>query len=132
MMLTGPNLIAAILVGWSLLAAPPTRFQHCLPEGTKLTDVVSAIIARPGAGPAASKKITVEQKLLELKARCKKGKLVDASGREIRFYRLVGCWGNPPADYQEILARQTEEVEKLKKKYTVIEMTCNPDGTQPH
>jgi hypothetical protein len=132
MILVAHNLIASVLIGWSLLTAPPSRFQHCLPEGTKLTDVVSATIARPGAGPASAKKTTVEQKLLELKARCKKGKLVDASDREIRFYRLVGCWGNPPADYQEILARQTEEIEKLKKKYTVIEMTCNPDGTQPY
>jgi hypothetical protein len=36
--------------------------------------------------------------------------------------------GNPPADYQEILQRQREELEKLKKQYTVIEMTCNPEG----
>jgi hypothetical protein len=132
MMLPGSSLIVSFLIGSSLFTAAPSRFQRCLPEGTKLTGVVSATIANPGAGPASSKKTTVEQKLLELKARCKKGKLVDASGREILFYRLVGCWGNPPADYQEILARQQEEIEKLKKTHTVIEMTCNPEGTQLH
>jgi hypothetical protein len=74
----------------------------------------------------------VKEKLIAIKARCKKGKLVDASGREIRFYKLTGCWGNPPRDYQQILARQTEEIEKLRKRYTVIEMTCNPEGVQIH
>jgi len=74
------------------------------------------------------KKTTVEQRLIELDARCDKGKLVDAAGKEIYFYRLKGCWGNPPPDYQEILQRQNEELEKLRKRYTVIEMTCNPEG----
>jgi hypothetical protein len=74
------------------------------------------------------KKITVEQKLTAMKARCKNGKLVDAQGKEISFFRLEGCWGNPPADYQEILAQQQQQLDKLKQRYTVIEMTCNPDG----
>ncbi len=123
------NLVGAVLLGLSLLTSPEHSFQECLPEDTKLTDIVSATIARPGA---QSKKTTVEQKLIAIKARCKNGKLVEEDGKEIRFYRLTGCWGNPPADYLEILARQSEEIEKLKKRYTVIEMTCNPDGAQPH
>jgi hypothetical protein len=123
------KLLCAALLGLSLLTSPKHGFQQCLPEDTKLTDVVSASIVKPGA---RSKKINVEQTLIAIKAKCKKGKLVDASGKEIRFYRLTGCWGNPPADYQEILARQAEEIEKLKKQYTVIEMTCNPDGALLH
>ena len=121
------KLLCAALLGLSLLTSPKHGFQQCLPEDTKLTDVVSASIAKPGN---KSKKINVEQTLIAINARCKKGKLVDASGKQIRFYRLTGCWGNPPADYQEILARQAEEIEKLKKQYTVIEMTCNPDAAQ--
>lgn len=119
----------AALVGLTLLTSPQRSFQQCLPDDTKLTDVVSASIAKPGA---ESKKTNVEETLIAIKARCKKGKLVDASGKEIRFYRLTGCWGNSPADYQEILSRQTEEIEKLKKRYTVIEMSCNPDGALLH
>src|SRR6266436_9091116 len=132
MILVEPTLIVAVLL-FSCLVTPTLadRFQHCLPEGTELTDVVSATIATPGSG-LASKKTTVKEKLIAIKARCKKGKLVDASGREIRFYKLTGCWGNPPRDYQQILARQTEEIEKLRKRYTVIEVTCNPDGVQIH
>jgi hypothetical protein len=121
------KLLCAALLGLSLLTPPKHGFKQCLPEDTKLTDVVSASIVKPGA---TSQRINVEQTLIAIKAKCKKGKLVDASGKEIRFYRLTGCWGNPPADYQEILARQAEDIEKLKKQYTVIEMTCNPDGAQ--
>jgi hypothetical protein len=131
MILVEPTLIVAVLLGSCLVTPPSNRFQECLPNGTELTDVVSATITKPGA-ELATKKTTVEEKLIAIKARCKKGKLVDASGREIRFFRLQGCWGNPPADYQEILARQDEELKKLRKRYTVIEMTCNPDGVQIH
>lgn len=77
----------------------------------------------PG-GAAVTGNITIKEKLRQLKARCKRGKLVDGRGREIRFYRLVGCWGNPPDDYQEQLARQSQELQRLKKKYTIVEIPC--------
>ena len=119
-----------LLLSLSFSATKQDKLEACLPREIKLTDVVSAQRARPNAGGEAAKKITVKDKLVELKARCKRGKLVDGAGREIRFYHLTGCWGNPPADYQEILERQSTEIEKLKKRYTVIEMTCNPSGIQ--
>jgi hypothetical protein len=96
----------------------------CLERNITLSDVVSASIN-------GSSRVTVKDKLNVLKARCRKGKLVDVKGRQIRFYHLQGCWGNPPADYSEILDRQRNEIEKLKKRYTVIEMTCNPNGVLP-
>ena len=55
-------------------------------------------------------------------------KLLDSKLRQVRFYFVQGCWGNPPSDYLEILARQRKEIETLKQTYTVIEMTCNPSG----
>jgi hypothetical protein len=99
----------------------------CLQKDVQSTNVVSAPMKRPGR---AGRPVTVGDMLKQLKARCKRGKLLDANGKEIYFYRLTGCWGNPPADYQEILQRQSEELEKLKKHYHVIEMTCNPSGEQ--
>jgi hypothetical protein len=113
----------------SLLPAPLQRFQTCLPAGIAATDVVSAQLVKSSN---TVKKTTVEQKLIELKARCKSGRLVDATGKQIYFYRLEGCWGNPPPDYQEILERQDQELKKLRKRYRVIEMTCNPEGVQIH
>ena len=100
---------------------------QCLPENVKPTDVVSTRLAQSDGG-ALVEKITVEQKLTELKANCKDGKLVDGAGTEIHFYKLTGCWGNPPRNYQEILQRQEAELAILRKQYTVIEMTCNPSG----
>ncbi len=52
-------------------------------------------------------KVTVEQKLNELKATCNSdNKLVDGNGKQINFYPLTGCWGNPPFNYQDILRKQ--------------------------
>jgi hypothetical protein len=76
------------------------------------------------------KRVTVKERLTELKARCKKGSLVDGRGREIYFYRLTGCRGNPPDNYQEILERQRSEISRLRKRHMVIEMTCNSSGLQ--
>ncbi|OLE51479.1 MAG: hypothetical protein AUG51_23590 [Acidobacteria bacterium 13_1_20CM_3_53_8] len=117
-----------LLLSIAFTVSAQTRAQSCLPNGMKLTDIVSYRTIKPGARRQGA--ITVEQKLAELRARCKRGKLVDARGREIYFYRLQGCWGNPPSDYQEILQRQDQEIRRLKKRYTVIEMTCNPSGVQ--
>lgn len=114
-----------ILLVLSALLSPAGQFKKCLPEGTKLTDVVSSQTENSGK---ERKKNTVNDKLVGLKARCKEGKLTDNSGREIRFYRLVGCWGNPPADYEEILERQQKEISELKKQFTVIEIPCASSG----
>ncbi|SRR6266404_4799961 len=116
----------ALLFWFSLFT--PQGLEVCLPSGVKLTDTVSAQIIRSDASGNVIKRITVKEKLTALKARCKKGNLVDRRGRQIYFYRLTGCWGNPPANYMEILARQRNELRKLKKRYTVVEMSCNTSG----
>ncbi|MGI9107172.1 MAG: hypothetical protein ACR2G4_13095 [Pyrinomonadaceae bacterium] len=74
-------------------------------------------------GRDISQERTLKHRLIELKASCREDKLVDDKNREIRFFRLA-CWGNPPADYQEIQQRQTEELEKLKEQFTVIVIGC--------
>ena len=102
-----------------------------MPPDIKATDVVSAEPAVSSGGITTVKTITVGQKLIELRAHCRRGKLVDAKGKEIRFYRLTGCWGTPPPDYLKIMQHQADELKELKKKYTVIEMTCNPSGIPP-
>ncbi len=126
---------AALLVTIAMLPSAPSSpslasgakaIDSCLPSGIQPTDVVSSQ-ARPGKQSGVAT-VTVAQKLKQIKARCRKGKLVDASGREIRFYQMIGCWGNPPDDYQEQLARQDEELRRLRKRYRVIEMTCDSSG----
>jgi hypothetical protein len=91
---------------------------NCLPPGTGLTEVVSY-------GSNGQGNVTVQKKLTQIKARCRNRKLIDAKGREIRFHRPA-CWGNPPADYLEIQQRESEELLKLRKTYTVIVFGCNP------
>jgi hypothetical protein len=118
-------LLGTLLIGLKLPSRSPCA---CLPNDVKLMDVVSTEMRRSAKGPNEIKKITVEQKLKELNARCSRGKFVDSYGKRIYFYRVIGCWGNPPADYQEILKRQDTELENLRKRYHVVEMTCNPSG----
>lgn len=103
-----------------------STLAKCLPADTKLNDVVEASIAGNANG---QHKVTVESKLNELKATCNRdNKLIDGNGRQIVFYHLIGCWGNPPANYRQLLEKQREEINKLKQQFTVIEMTCNSSG----
>src|SRR5437588_11424237 len=103
--------------------AQRSRSLNCLPNNIKEDTVVS--VEQSGK---AARQITVKERLKQLKARCRGRKLVDQKGRQIYFYRLTGCWGNPPVDYQEILERQRKEISELKKRYRVIEIPCNPKG----
>lgn len=102
----------------------------CLPDGIDL-DTIVEVKTRVEAGKAITEKITVKDRLAVLKAKCHKGKLVDGTGKAIRFYRMQGCWGNPPADYLEILENQGRELAELKRDFTVVEITCNPEGILP-
>jgi hypothetical protein len=110
---------------------PKSSLAKCLPADVKLNDVVDATSTGYANGqPVGLQKVTVEQKLDELKATCNPdNKLVDGSGKQIIFYHLKGCWGNPPRNSQEILQEQRDEINRLKQQYTVIEMTCNPSGS---
>jgi hypothetical protein len=110
---------ACLILGW----VTNDKFKACLPEGIELTEIVQAD-PLPAAASPRKKPITLEQRLVQMKSRCRKGKLVDGAGREIRIVRLIGCWGNPPENYEEQLKKQSEELERLKKKYTVIEISC--------
>ena len=96
----------------------PAKNFNCLPKDVRADDVVSY-------GAKGKSGLTVEKKLIELNARCRRGKLSDAKGREIRFFR-VSCWGNPPEDYLEIRKRERDELAELNKHYTVIVFSCNP------
>ena len=104
---------------------PPAQQKYpCLPSPHRPSDIVSA--ERVGDPPQVHK-VTVEDKLAQLGARCNEGKLVDAEGKEIRFYRLH-CFGAPTSFAMEALRQERAELDALKDKYTVIEMTCSPSG----
>lgn len=101
------------------------RWEPCLPPDVSADEIVSL---PPAESRRAEGKVTVKSRLEELKARCRRGRLVAARNRPVRFYRLTGCWGNPPRDYLEIMERQRKELAELKRRYTVIEISCNPSG----
>jgi len=113
--------IAAAAVIVCAAAASPARAQSCLPPDIKPTEIVSTEAGKDGR---VIRNVTVKDRLVELKARCRKGKLTDARGKQIYFYRLIGCWGNPPADYQEQFEAQRVKLRQLQKRYTVIQIPC--------
>ena len=98
-------------------AARSKKFS-CLPKDVRADEVASYALK-------GKHNLTVENQLAQMKARCRRGKLVDAKGREVRFFR-PSCWGNPPPDYLEIRQRENAELAALKKRYTVIVFGCNP------
>ena len=117
------KIMCALLFGVGICARAQSGNFDCLPDGVKTSDVVS--VERRGPGQV-TKRVTVGDKLKQLQARCRRGRLYSSRGRQIYFYHLTGCWGRPPADYLDILQRQRDELRKLRRRYTVIEMTCNP------
>ena len=121
------RLLCALLIvaGASVAAQAKSRWQACLPADVDAAEVIGAESSSAG-GPA--KKITVTSKLNQIGARCRAKRLVDAKGKQIHFYRLTGCWGNPPENYQEILENQQQELARLRRRYRVIEISCNPTG----
>jgi hypothetical protein len=96
-----------------------------MPEGFELNEAVSG--STENTAQAKGEKLSIKRALQQMKARCRRGKLVDGAGKEIYFFRLIGCWGNPPEDYEDQLKRQAEKLVELKKKYRVIEIACNPN-----
>ena len=111
-------MLTVIAVGFGQTGTSSNSRFPCIQKGFSTEDIV-----RIGAN--GDRDLTVRKRLSQLNARCRGGKLVTPAGRQIRFYRTA-CWGNPPADYLEILDRQKKELAQLKKKYTVIEIACDP------
>ena len=103
----------------------------CLPSDIKLGTVVGFKTTTSNKGSQTTERITVGQTLKTLKAKCVCGELHDGKKKAIRFYQLHGCWGYPPPDYLEIMEQQRKDLESLKKKYAVVEITCNSGGQQP-
>ena len=114
-------LVVAAAVMTCAIASSRAEGQSCLPADIKPTEIVAPDSDHPGR---TTKRKTVRDRLKELQARCRKGKLTDSRGKEIYFVRLIGCWGNPPADYEEQIEQQHEKVRELQKKYTVIQIPC--------
>lgn len=122
-----------LVVGWLVLLCGISFAQKypCLPTPITESTVVRTITSNSRDGSMKVTKVTVRQTLRNMKARCRRGQLVDRNGRGIRFYTLQNCWGNPPENYQELIADQRREITALKRKYTVVEMTCNTGGMPP-
>jgi hypothetical protein len=109
------SITAISLSSCSRKATKPAQAFACLPNEIKADYTVSY----------RERNVTVEEKLIELKAYCEDGKLFDGAKKEIRFYRIA-CFGNPPYNYHEIRQREREEIARLRQSFTVIVMECNP------
>ena len=114
-------------VAWQTRAEPACR---CLPADIKQDSLIE-VITRTTSHGLVKDNVTVRDVLKKLRARCRKGKLIDGKGKPVRFFRLRGCWGTQPENYQEILEKQGKQIDDLKKRNTVIEIPCNPDPLLP-
>ena len=114
-----------LFAGASVGAQAKPSWQGCLPADVSADEVISTEPAVPGK---AARQVTVKGKLDQLGARCRSKRIVDSKGKQIHFYRLTGCWGNPPENYEEILGNQQKELARLRRRYRVIEISCNSTG----
>jgi hypothetical protein len=90
------------------------EMERCLPEGLTLETRFA-----PKGIPFVRDTITIREKLLELRAYCKDGKLFDAVGKELYFYH-VPEYGTPPPP--GLLEGQGKYRQMLDEHYHVIDM----------
>ncbi|MCY7376743.1 MAG: hypothetical protein LH472_12355 [Pyrinomonadaceae bacterium] len=97
-----------------------------LPENIKPATEVRRIVKNRKGETVSFEVTTVEKRLNELKARYKNNKLVDRSGREIRFHQPLcrGVSRGFEGDAQDQKANERELAE-LEKKYTVLVLHCD-------
>ena len=89
--------------------------EKCLPYGLTL----ESRFAPDGGAELQRATITVRQKLRELRAYSRDGKLYDEAGKELYFYHFPE-YGPPPT--QEMLDADRERYESLQKRYRLISM----------
>ena len=119
------SLLVIILLGSFSPAGASDSILPCVPKNVTQDTLVSGEELQ-SAKDKTHQPVTVREALRRIKARCRKGRLFDKTGREVYFFHLVGCWGNPPEDYQERLTLQAQEIQRLKKNFTVLEIPCAP------
>jgi len=122
-------LIVAALFAFQIIVngqKKTTKYDR-LPDNVTLDTEVRKDVLNAKKQVVSFEVITVEKRLNELKARYKKGVLVDAKGREIRFFEPL-CRGVSAGFEQDEQDRKAKEKElaDLKKKYTVIILYCDP------
>jgi hypothetical protein len=98
-----------------------------LPDGISLKTEVRKDVLNAKKKVVSFEITTVAKRLDELKARYRKGVLVDGKGREIRFFEPFcrGVSAGAEQDAQDQKAKD-RELADLKKKYTVIILYCDP------
>jgi hypothetical protein len=72
-----------------------------------------------------TRKTTVKKKLTELGASLQDGKVVDAAGRELYFYKVTHRYHHP-LDPRPPRPTEKEEIKELEKTYHVIRMYIGP------
>jgi hypothetical protein len=120
-------LLGVVLAGGVLTGCPPSgrppdwsAVSRCLPPGVTLD---TEFCPPPyGEGCEPGQRLTVKRCLEGLGAHVEDGKLYDASGQEIYFYQHPASGPPPNAEQEARLRDEWDRLNKLKQKYTVVEM----------
>ena len=123
------NPFSLLVITVFCVSSPSISFARnrfpCLPNSMKLSRAVGCDTTTQPA-----REVSLEETLVKTGARCKKGKLLDAKGKEIQFYTVQG-FGAPTAYAIETMRRQRTEIEELKRQYTVIEIPSRDQPCEP-
>ena len=106
---------------------PKKNYLENLPENITPETKVRNEVKNEKGETISSDVTTVEKLLKQLKARYENDKLVDAKGREIKFFEPL-CRGTSEGFEADQKAGQEKgkELDELQKKYTVIVIYCDP------
>jgi hypothetical protein len=110
-----PGRLPASAAGYLPSPAEWAAMEKCLPEGLTL----ESRFAHRG-GPELDRELTtVRQKLREVRAYARDGKLYDEAGKELYFYRVPEYGSPPPPGTVEADQKHFQD---LQKRYHLIEM----------
>jgi len=113
-------LAGGVLTGCTPSGRPPdwSAVSGCLPPDVTLDTEFCP--DREGCEPG--ERLTVKRCLEGLGVHVEGGKLYDASGKEIYFYQHPMSGPPPNAEQEARLRDERDRLNKLKQKYTVVEM----------
>jgi hypothetical protein len=119
-----PDKPAAVDIDWKSIA-PHLRINDR--EDSDRTNLLNSYTYWPSSERQKGTRISLKNKLIELKAYSKDGKVYDAAGKELYFYRMpewTVAWRNWGSNFKDGLPVPPHPLERAETNIAELEKTC--------